>query len=42
MLVPQRRSAILDLVREQGGATVADLARRLEVSESTIRRDPNS
>ena len=41
MLVPQRRSAILDLVREQGGATVADLARRLEVSESTIRRDLN-
>ena len=28
-------------MREQGGATVADLARRLEVSESTIRRDLN-
>lgn len=42
MLVQQRRKAIVALVREQGGASVADLASRLEVSESTIRRDLNA
>lgn len=41
MLPQQRRSAILTLVREKGGASVGDLAARLDVSESTIRRDLN-
>lgn len=41
MLVAQRHNVILALVREQGGVSVADLASRLEVSESTIRRDLN-
>lgn len=41
MLAQQRRSTILSLVREGRGATVADLATRLDVSESTIRRDLN-
>lgn len=42
MLVQQRHTAILSFVREQGGASVTDLARRLDVSESTIRRDLNA
>ena len=41
MLPHQRRSAILTLVRQKGGASVTDLATELEVSESTIRRDLN-
>ena len=41
MLAAQRHNVILALVREQGGVSVADLASRLEVSESTIRRDLN-
>lgn len=41
MLVPQRHSAIVDLVREHGGVSVEELAARLEVSPSTIRRDLN-
>lgn len=41
MLPQQRRSAILTLVREKGGASVGDLATELDVSESTIRRDLN-
>ena len=41
MLVHQRHAAILALVREAGGASVTDLASRLDVSESTIRRDLN-
>lgn len=39
MLAQQRRSAIVDLVHANGGISVADLADRLEVSASTIRRD---
>jgi len=39
MLADQRRVAILDLVRERGGASVADLSAALAVSASTIRRD---
>lgn len=42
MLVHQRHAAILALVRETGGASVIDLASRLDVSESTIRRDLNT
>ncbi|WP_448760337.1 DeoR/GlpR family DNA-binding transcription regulator [Actinomyces oricola] len=42
MLVQQRHTAILSFVRERGGASVTDLARRLDVSESTIRRDLNA
>lgn len=41
MLVPQRHSVILDMVREQGGASVSELAAHLGVSPSTIRRDLN-
>ncbi len=39
MLAQQRHSAILARVAEGHGASVADLAAELEVSESTIRRD---
>ncbi|ABC22066.1 DeoR/GlpR family DNA-binding transcription regulator [Rhodospirillum rubrum] len=34
-----RRAAVQEVLQESGYATVADLARRLEVSEMTIRRD---
>ena len=42
MLVQQRRSAIVDLVRARGGVSVAELADALDVSPSTIRRDLNT
>ncbi|WP_073329405.1 DeoR/GlpR family DNA-binding transcription regulator [Actinomyces glycerinitolerans] len=42
MLAQQRRSAIVEMVKESGGVSVADLARALEVSASTIRRDLNA
>jgi len=35
----ERRSRLIDLVRSQGFASFSDLARTLDVSESTIRRD---
>ena len=41
MIAQQRRSAILEMVRTHGGASVGELAERLEVSPSTIRRDLN-
>ena len=41
MLTDSRHCAILRRVQETGGASVADLARLLDVSESTIRRDLN-
>jgi DeoR family transcriptional regulator, fructose operon transcriptional repressor len=39
MLAEKRRSQLLELVRRQGFAPLPDLAKTLEVSESTIRRD---
>lgn len=39
MLPEQRQQAILRLLDAAGGLTVADLARRLGVTEQTIRRD---
>ena len=39
MLVADRRKQVLDLVRQQGFLSLADLARALDVSESTARRD---
>ncbi|MET4060212.1 DeoR/GlpR family transcriptional regulator of sugar metabolism [Arthrobacter sp. UYP6] len=41
MLTDSRRSAILHRVQETGSASVSDLARLVQVSESTIRRDLN-
>ena len=42
MLTDSRHTAILRRVQETGAASVADLARLVDVSESTIRRDLNS
>jgi DeoR family transcriptional regulator of aga operon len=39
MLGAERRKLVLRLVREEGVAQVAELARRLDASASTIRRD---
>lgn len=39
MLVQERRSRLLDLVRERRFASLPDLAGELAVSESTVRRD---
>jgi DeoR/GlpR family transcriptional regulator of sugar metabolism len=39
LLAQQRRALILDRVRQDGGARVADLVRELHVSDMTIRRD---
>lgn len=39
MLTQERRKRILDLIAEQGSATVAQLSEAFESSESTIRRD---
>jgi ribose transport system substrate-binding protein len=39
MMTFQRRQRILDLLREQSGVKVTDLARLLDVSEGTIRND---
>lgn len=39
MLAQQRQQAILERVRSNGGARVADLVRELGVSDMTIRRD---
>ncbi|MCR4414662.1 MAG: DeoR/GlpR family DNA-binding transcription regulator [Thermoguttaceae bacterium] len=39
MLAQHRRSQLLDFVRARGFASLPELARVLEVSESTIRRD---
>lgn len=39
MLVEERRSRLLDLVRQRGFASLPELSRELDVSESTIRRD---
>lgn len=39
MLAEKRRSQLLELVRRQGFAPLPDLAKALQVSESTIRRD---
>lgn len=41
MLTDSRHSAILRRVQETGSASVSDLARLVDVSESTIRRDLN-
>jgi DeoR/GlpR family transcriptional regulator of sugar metabolism len=39
VLASQRREVILDLVRDHGTVRVRDLARTLDVSEMTVRRD---
>src|SRR4051812_14476111 len=39
MLVEERRQRVLDLVSQRGYVALNDLAKALEVSESTIRRD---
>ena len=39
MLVEERRQRVLDLFSKQGFVALADLARAIQVSESTIRRD---
>src|SRR5262245_60146127 len=39
MLVEERRQRVLDLVSKRGFVALADLARDIRVSESTIRRD---
>ncbi len=39
MLVEERRQKVLDLVSTKGFVALADLARAISVSESTIRRD---
>lgn len=39
MLVQERRQRVLDLVNRKGFVTLADLAKALKVSESTLRRD---
>lgn len=39
MLVEERRSRLLELVRTRGFAALPDLADALQVSESTVRRD---
>jgi DeoR/GlpR family transcriptional regulator of sugar metabolism len=39
VLVEERRQRVLDLVSERGFIALTDLARRIDVSESTLRRD---
>lgn len=39
VLVEERRSQLLELVRSRGFASLPDLAEQLNVSESTVRRD---
>jgi DeoR/GlpR family transcriptional regulator of sugar metabolism len=39
VLVEERRKQVLDLVKQHGFITLADLAREIGVSESTVRRD---
>jgi DeoR family fructose operon transcriptional repressor len=39
VLVEERRQRVLDLVTQKGFTVLADLAREIQVSESTIRRD---
>jgi DeoR family transcriptional regulator, fructose operon transcriptional repressor len=39
MNAEERRSRVLELVRIRGFAALPDLARELQVSESTVRRD---
>lgn len=39
MLAEERRNKLLEVVRSRGFASLLDLAREFEVSESTIRRD---
>ena len=39
MLVEERRQRVLDLVTERGFVALADLAKAVSVSESTLRRD---
>jgi DeoR/GlpR family transcriptional regulator of sugar metabolism len=39
VLVEERRQRVLDLVRKRGFASLTDLAKTVQVSESTIRRD---
>ena len=39
MLMEERFSRILALVDQEGSVKIADLVQRLDISESTVRRD---
>lgn len=39
MLTTDRRTQILEILRQNGSVTVSGLAEKFETSESTIRRD---
>ena len=39
MLAAERRNEILELLREEGRVIVADLSKKYDVTEETIRRD---
>ena len=39
VLVEERRQRVLDYVSRRGFVSLADLARAVEASESTVRRD---
>src|SRR5688500_16095795 len=39
MLVEERRQRVIDLVSERGYIALGDLAKELQASESTVRRD---
>src|SRR5262249_61224488 len=39
VLVEDRRKQVLELVKQRGFITLADLAREVAMSESTVRRD---
>ena len=39
MVVEQRRTELLEMVRTRGFASLPELAGQLQVSESTVRRD---
>ena len=38
-ITEERRTKLLELIRQRGFASLPDLAEELEVSESTVRRD---
>ncbi|HMF12631.1 MAG TPA: DeoR/GlpR family DNA-binding transcription regulator, partial [Gemmataceae bacterium] len=41
MLVAERRQRVLDLIHRKGVMALEDIAREIEVSQSTLRRDLN-
>ena len=42
MLTEERHGIILQLLRDKGSVTVAEIKEQLHISESTIRRDLNA